>query len=169
MKLLVIRHGPAGSREGWAAATDEPDEARPLTGPGRKKTRRAAKGLAEVVNGLDLLATSPLVRASQTAEIVSDTFGGVTTVVLGELRPERRPEELIGWLRELDPGAVVAVVGHDPHLGFLVGWLLTGRSEAFLELKKGGAALLEFDDPPSGGNAMLRWALAPRHLRALRQ
>jgi phosphohistidine phosphatase len=167
MQLLVIRHGPAGSREAWAAAGDEPDEARPLTGAGRKKTRRAARGLTNVVREVDLLATSPLVRAAETAEIVSEAFGGVATFPLDELRPERRPEELLEWLRGLDEDTVAAVVGHEPHLGFLMGWLLTGTSDAFLELKKGGAALLEFDDPPSGGNAMLLWALAPRHLRAL--
>ncbi len=166
MKLLVIRHGPAGKREAWAQETDAPDDLRPLSKGGRKKTRRAARGLAEEVGSLDVLATSPLVRAAETATIVADAFGGMEHESLDALRPERRPDELLAWLRGHDPGATAAVVGHDPHLGFLAGWLLTGRSDAFVELKKGAALLLEFDDPPSGGNAVLLWSLAPRHLRA---
>ena len=165
MQLLVIRHGPAGDRESWAAETGEPDEARPLTSQGRKKTRAAARGMARTAEAPAVLATSPLVRAAETAEIVADAFDGVEVVVLDELRPERRPDELLGWLRGLPSDATAAVVGHDPHLGFLVGWLLTGRSESFVEMKKGAAILLAFDDPPSGGNAVLRWALTPRQLR----
>ncbi len=167
MKLLVIRHGPAGDGERWAAETGQPDELRPLTGAGRKKTRAAAKGLEREVGTLGVLATSPLVRAAETAVVVAEVFGGPHPEVLDALRPERRPDELLEWLRTLDDGATAAVVGHEPHLGFLLGWLLTGENDAFIELKKGGAALLEFDDPPAGGNALLRWTMAPRHLRAL--
>lgn len=166
MKLLVIRHGPAGNREAWAT-TGEPDEARPLTERGRKRTRAAARGLAAEVDGVAVLATSPLVRAAETAEIVAEAFGGMEPVFLDALRPERRPDELLAWLRSLDTDATAAVVGHEPHLGFLVGWLLTGRDDAFVELKKPGAVLLRFDDPPSGGNAVLVWALPPRQLRTL--
>jgi len=63
----------------------------------------------------------------------------------------------------------VAVVGHEPYLAFLAGWLLTGRHESFVELKKGGACLLEFDDPPAAGNATLVWSIAPAQLRTLRK
>lgn len=167
MKLLVIRHGPAGSREAWAAESGEPDELRPLTKRGRKKTRAAARGLVEEVGTIDVLATSPLVRAAETAEIVAKAFGGPDPETCDELRPERRPDELLAWLRAREHDAVAAVVGHEPHLGFLLGWLLTGENDAFIELKKCGTALLEFDDPPAGGNAVLRWVLAPRHLRML--
>lgn len=167
MELLVIRHGPAGKRERWAEESGEPDEARPLTGAGRKKTKKAAKGLAAEVGSLDLLATSPLARAAETAEIVAKAFGGVAVETMDALRPERRPDELLRWLREQDAGARVAVVGHEPYLGFLASWLLTGRYDAFIELKKPGSVLLRFDDPPSAGNAVLVWSLAPRHLRAL--
>jgi phosphohistidine phosphatase len=166
MELLVIRHGPAGKKAAWAE-TGEPDEARPLTARGRKRTKAAARGLAAEMGGVDVIATSPLVRAAETAEIVAKALGGAEPVALDALRPERRPDELLEWLRSLDAGATAAVVGHDPHLSFLVGWLLTGRDDAFVELKKPGTVLLRFDDPPSGGNALLLWALAPRHLRAL--
>jgi phosphohistidine phosphatase len=169
MNLLVIRHGVAGDREAWAAK-GRPDSERPLTGEGGRKMRSAARGLREVVGTIDVIATSPLVRAAQTAEIVRRAFGGGALVqTVEELSPERRPDELLAWLRAQEPGSTVAVVGHEPHLGFLVGWLLTGRNDSFVELKKGGAVLLTFEDPPAGGNALLAWALPPRQLRRLRR
>jgi phosphohistidine phosphatase len=166
MRLLVIRHAIAEDRDAFAV-TGQPDANRPLTDDGRKKMKGAARGLLRVVPKVDLLATSPLLRAAQTAEIVSREYGGIESRTIEELSPERRPDELLGWLRGHHLGQTVAVVGHEPHLGFLVGWLLTGRNDSFVELKKGGAVMLEFDDPPSGGNAVLAWALPPRLLRWL--
>jgi phosphohistidine phosphatase len=168
MRLLVIRHGLAGEREDWAARSGKPDSERPMTGEGRRRMRRGARGLRRIVPDIDVLATSPLVRAVQTAEIVAAAYGGSLAIeTVDELSPERRPDELLGWLRAQLPGATVAVVGHEPHLGFLVGWLLTGRNDSFVAFKKGGAVLLDFDDPPVGGNAVLAWAIAPRQLRWL--
>jgi phosphohistidine phosphatase len=168
MRLLVIRHGLAGDRDEFAF-TGRPDAERPLTKGGREKTRRAAQGLAAVVRRVDLIASSTLARAVQTAEILADELGGMDLATLDALAPERAPDDLLPWLRSHDSASTIAVVGHDPHLSFLVGWLLTGRHESFVELKKGGAVLLEFDDPPVAGGALLLWALAPGHLRKLRK
>lgn len=166
MKVLVIRHAIAGDRDEYAF-TGRPDAERPLTKQGREKMKRAAAGLVTVVDRLGLIATSPLVRAVQTAEIVADEYGGMDLTIVNELAPERAPADLLPWLRSHQPDASIAVVGHEPHLGFLVGWLLTGRHESFVELKKGAAVLLEFDDPPAAGNATLLWALPPGVLRKL--
>jgi phosphohistidine phosphatase len=167
MRLLVIRHGPAGESETWAAESGLSDEQRPLTPRGHDRMEAAARGLREVAGEVQLVATSPLVRAVQTAGIVAEALGGVETAIVEELRPERSPEALLERLPPLRAAATVAVVGHEPHLGLLIGWLLTGRVEPVLELRKGGAVLLELGDPPVAGGARLVWALAPRHLRAL--
>ena len=166
MRLLVIRHAVAEERDAFAV-TGQPDAQRPLTDDGRKKMKGAARGLKGIVPRLNVLATSPLLRAAQTAEIVSREYGGIESRTVPELSPERRPDELLGWLRSHQLGDTVAIVGHEPHLGFLAGWLLTGRNDSFVDFKKGGAVLLEFDDPRAGGNAVLAWALPPRLLRAL--
>ena len=168
MRLLVIRHAIAEDRDEWAFS-GKPDHERPLTDKGRDRMRQGVRGLREIVPRLDLIATSPLVRAVQTAEIVADEYGGMELVTAGELAPENAPELMLPWLRAHEMDTTVAVVGHEPHLGFLVGWLLTGRHESFVELKKGSAVMLEFDDPPAAGNATLLWALAPAHLRELRK
>jgi phosphohistidine phosphatase len=166
MRLLVIRHAVAEERDAFAV-TGQSDAQRPLTDEGRKKMKAAARGLKGLVPKLNVLATSPLLRAAQTAEIVSREYGGLECRTVPELSPERRPDELLGWLRGHQLGDTVAIVGHEPHLGFLVGWLLTGRNDSFVDFKKGGAVLLEFDDPPAGGNAVLAWVLPPRLLRTL--
>lgn len=168
MQLLVIRHGLAGDRDEFAF-TGRPDSERPLTREGRVKMRRGVMGLRSVLSDLDLVATSPLVRAVQSAEIVADVFGGMQITTVDQLSPDHAPDDMLPWLRGHDPGTTIAVIGHEPHLGFLVGWLLTGRHESFVELKKGAAVLLEFDDPPSAGGATLLWALPPGHLRKLRK
>lgn len=168
MKLLVIRHAIAEDREEWAFS-GKPDAERPLTKEGREKMQRAARGLREVMPRLDLLATSPLARALQTAEIVADEYGGMELTIVEELSPENAVDVLLPWLRAHEADTTVAVVGHEPYLGFLVGWLLTGRHESFVEMKKGAACLLEFDDPPAAGNATMIWSMAPAQLRALRK
>jgi phosphohistidine phosphatase len=70
MKLLIIRHAVAEERDAWAN-TGKSDDERPLTTEGRGKMARNARGLREGVPSVDLVATSPLVRARQTAEIVA--------------------------------------------------------------------------------------------------
>ena len=168
MRLLVIRHGVAGDRDEFAF-TGRPDAERPLTRDGRAKMKRAAAGLRLIVDELNLVATSPLVRAVQTAEIVADAFGGMELTIIDQLAPERAPDDLLPWLRSHEHDTTIAAVGHDPHVGFLVGWLLTGRHENFMEMKKGAAVMLEFEDSPTAGTARLLWSLAPGHLRKLRK
>ena len=166
MQLLIIRHAIAEEREDWDY-TGRPDSERPLTSDGRRRMKRGAAGLHTLVPRLDSLASSPLERARDTAGIVAREYGMVEVEILAELAPDRVADDLLPWLRSRDPDGCAAVVGHEPALGGLVGWLLTGRHESFVELKKGAACLLEFDDPPAAGNATLLWALAPGHLRRL--
>jgi phosphohistidine phosphatase len=60
-----------------------------------------------------------------------------------------------------------AVVGHEPHLSHFVCWLLTGRNGQFVELKKGGACLLELEQERAAAKAKLLWFLTPKQLRKL--
>ena len=168
MHLLIIRHAVAEEKEAWAA-TGEPDERRPLTADGRKKMRRAARGLRQLAPSIDLLGASPLVRAAQTAEIVADVYGALAPVTVGALTPERAPGDFLSWLRDAAPGhEVVAAVGHEPHLSGLVSWLLTGHATpSVVELRKGAACLIRFDGEPKKGEGCLEWLLQPRQLRQL--
>lgn len=166
MQLLIIRHAIAEDRELFAASGQD-DAERPLTKAGRKKMRAAAAGLAEVAPAVDLLATSPLVRATQTADIVAAAFRRPPTHPVDALTPERPAADFVKWLHAVDGASVVATVGHEPHLGRLVSWLTTARKQPFMELRKGGACLLDLGAAPAPGTARLLWVLTPKQLRRL--
>ncbi|MGQ0537582.1 MAG: SixA phosphatase family protein [Gemmatimonadaceae bacterium] len=168
MHLLVIRHAIAEDREEFAK-TQRDDGERPLTRFGRRRMRRNARGLRRVGPPIDVLASSPLVRADETARIVSDVFGLRDNLVyVDALTPEQKPDALVPWLKQQPPDGTVALVGHEPHLSRLVTWLLTGddQSGSRVLFKKGGACLLDLGEGPRAGGATLLWLLTPAQLRA---
>ena len=167
MELLVVRHAIAEEREDFAE-TGEDDARRPLTAEGRRKFEEGARGLREVAGEIDLLATSFLDRATQTADILEGAWDGkLRTVRLRELAPDADPAALLRWLRRQARRRRVAVVGHEPHLSTFVAHALTARREDLVELKKGGACLLDLGRSPEAGRARLRWLLTAAQLRRL--
>jgi phosphohistidine phosphatase len=163
MKLLVVRHGAAMDKEEFAETGDS-DDLRPLTEEGRAEIKSVAKGLEAEVDTPDVLATSPLVRARQTAEIIADAYGLGTPEVTRSILPDAPFEEFEKWCSDLGEKKVIAIVGHAPHLSTLVTWLLTGRTESRIRLKKGGACLLEFEAEVRKEAGTLNWLLTPRQL-----
>src|SRR5262245_21618040 len=123
MKLLVIRHG--------IAADSTPDSERPLTRKGRRRMKQAADGLRALVPDLDAVATSGLVRARQTAEIVARRWS-IEPELVELLQPEASLERLVEWLNHSEHD-LLAVVGHEPGLSTLVKRLTGGQ----VTLKKG--------------------------------
>lgn len=166
MYLLVIRHAIAEDRDEYAT-TGADDDDRPLTAIGKRRMRRNADGLRRTATHIELLAASPLVRAQQTARILADAFRLREVETLEALRPDAHPRELLKWLGKQEADATIAVVGHEPHMGQLVSWCVTGVATAGVTLKKGGTALIEFDRKPAAGNGTLNWLLTPGQLRAL--
>lgn len=164
MQLLVVRHGIAEDQETWAPRDDG---LRPLTVEGKKKMRESAKGLRSLIPRLDVLATSPLTRAKQTAAILAKAYDMPEPVIVDALAPGQRPPALAPWLRTQTTRKTVAIVGHEPALGSLASWLAAGSERSFLEFGKGGACLLELGERVDAGEAMLLWALRPSQLRAL--
>lgn len=164
MRLLLIRHAIAEEREDFAR-TGKDDRLRPLTDEGRKKMKQAARGLRTLVPDIDLLATSPLTRAAQTGAILDSVYGGLKVAEIKELSPETTPAAFLRWLRKHRKKEVVAAVGHEPGLGQILGWLLTGTERRLHAFRKGGACLLEL--PEGERTATLLWALTPAQLRAL--
>ena len=126
-----------------------------------------ALGLTRIVKRVTVLATSPYTRAEQTAAILSAAFGGIEPEALDALRPEGDYRTLSEWLRGLARNDTVAIVGHEPHLSGFVCYMLTGREGTLMDLKKGGACFLELSEPVRPGGAVLKWALAPNHLRKI--
>ena len=131
------------------------------------KMKEAAAGLRRVVGTLDMLAASSLVRAQQTAEIVAERYGDMPVETVKALSPDSEPRELLGWLRQRGAADVVAIVGHEPHLGILVTWLMTGQVTSRVTLRKGGACLLDFSAHVASDAGTLQWALTPSQLRRI--
>ncbi len=166
MQVLVVRHAIAEQQEEFARSGKN-DSQRPLTDDGRRKMRRGAAGLRAVVPAINILATSPLLRAVQTAEILAAAYNGRNMVTVKELSPDSEFPPFLRWLRTQNAGGTVAIVGHEPHLSGLTSWLLTGRKPSFISLKKGAACLLDFRERPKACEAKLVWALTPSQLRRL--
>ena len=166
MDLLVVRHAIAADREAFARSGKD-DAERPLTAEGRRKFEKGVRGLRDIVDTIDVLATSSLVRAIETADILREAYGVGRAVRLPELAPEAEPASILGWLERHRRRSVVAVVGHEPHLSALVEHLLVGRRSEFIDLDKGGACLLSLGASPKRGDAHLRWLLTARQLRRL--
>ncbi len=168
MKLLLLRHAIADDLSSFSASATE-DRLRPLTQEGRKEMRRIAEALAGLLPDLALLATSPYVRARDSAEILARALPG--RPVLSErveLAPTGSPAAVLEFLQAQKSLPAVAVVGHEPNLSQLAGWLLTGKEKSFLQLRKGGACLLDFAGRLVPGGALLLWHLTPGQLRSLR-
>jgi phosphohistidine phosphatase len=126
-----------------------------------------AAGLRALLPDITLLASSPLARAQQTAEIVGKEYGLEIGATTDSLRPRAALADFANWIAERGPQDVVAVVGHEPHLSALATWLICGTKHSRIELKKGGACLLSFAGVPKKGGGTLEWALHPSHLRAI--
>lgn len=165
MQLLVIRHAIAEERD--AHATGEDDARRPLTPQGASKMREGVAGLRRLVERIDVIAASPLVRAQQTAAIVTAAFAGSPVKTVTALSPGGDLDALANWLRQQDSASVVAAIGHEPDLGRLVTWLMTGLEESRVEMKKGGMCLLDVSAPAGARSATLQWALKPSQLRRM--
>jgi phosphohistidine phosphatase len=153
--LWVIRHAVAVEREKW----DGPDDERPLTPDGAEKMVVHAHALKRLGVKLDRLYTSPWNRAKQTAEILA---GLTAKTEITELLARAPGPKLIDALK----GDVVGVVGHQPWLSELIGWLVVGDrrdAERRFPLRKGG--VVELEGPFAAGGAGLVTIIQPGELR----
>jgi len=152
VRLTLIRHGEAGD--------DAPrDELRSLTLRGRAAVGRVGRALRRRGGDFTLIATSPLVRAVQTAEIIAAAVGyGGRVVVTETLVPEGRVSRALALLRSLEGEDSIALVAHEPILSSLAGTLL--GIERFPALRKGEALRLRL---PEGAESPgeLRWRIDP--------
>lgn len=160
LQVVLVRHAIAEER--GAAWPD--DDSRPLTRDGIRKWKRAARGLAALLPEIDLLLTSPLIRAVQTAEILAKAASPSPKLQLFEpLRPGTRPSATIAALRSKNPKGTVVLVGHEPTLSELASELL--RLQGPLEFRKGAAMAVMTHGLGTRGPARLEWFLTPRVLR----
>lgn len=161
MELYVLRHAIAVD-----ATPTSRDAERALTEEGRERMRRSTRcwdGLGVVV---DVILTSPLVRARQTAEIAALALGIADRVdVCPPLAPGASPAELVRALGERCTEEHRAMlVGHEPDLGRLISLLVCGDDGGGFRMKKAGLTKLVVDRLAPTRCAVLEWHLWPRHM-----
>src|SRR5687768_10919251 len=106
MRLLVIRHARAHSTKQFAL-TGVSDELRPLTVEGAERMRIAAAGLRRLIDRVDVLATSPMLRARQTAEIVAGEIDAPGMMQVDLLREDAPAEPVMAWLADVGAAETV--------------------------------------------------------------
>lgn len=165
MDLYLVRHAMAFKRdyERWPNDAD-----RPLTPAGEEDFRAVARSLGIVVPGVELLLSSPYVRAWRTAEILDEETYWPTPDVFPALEPEVPAHKVTVALATYAEAETLALVGHRPSLHELAAYLLNGSEDGLnLGLKKGGVACIRFKDAPEPGAGKLRWLLTPQILGAI--
>ena len=161
-ELYFVRHGLAEERgDAW------PDDTkRPLSGEGMSKMRKGARGLARFGVSIEVVLSSPLVRARQTAEIVAAEIEPRPSLVnIDSLAPDGSYAGVMADLEKHARKARIALVGHEPMLGELAARLIGSRHP--IEFKKGSVCRIDVEDLPPAGPGDLRWMLTPKMLRAL--
>lgn len=163
-ELYLIRHGLAEERgDRWPD-----DNKRPLTDEGISRMRKATRGLARLGVTVDVVLSSPLVRARQTAEIVAAGLDPRPSLVnIDSLAPDGSFAAIVADLEKHGRKTRIALVGHEPAVGELAARLIGSRHP--LELKKGAVCRIDLDEIPPGGPGDLRWLLTPKILCAIRR
>lgn len=166
MVVYLLRHAIAGQPD---AQKYPDDEQRPLTPEGIEKMRQAAAGIARIIDPPELVLTSPLVRAAQTAKIAAGALGSKDRIEASDVL---RPGATAGVLRTLlaarAAGGIqsVMLVGHEPDLGQIASeWI--GSAESAVEFKKGALCAIRLDADHIDQPGVLLWHLAPKHLRTI--
>ena len=157
MELYLLRHGIAAD-----AGADGKDASRPLTAEGKEKLRLVLDRarLAGVVP--DVVLTSPLRRAVETAQIAAEVLGYAGTIHQTRvLEPLRAPDDVWNEIGAYRSHQRILLAGHQPLMGELMAWLLDAPHPC-VDFKKG--ALARVDAPPVAGRprGVLQWLITPR-------
>jgi phosphohistidine phosphatase len=163
MELYLIRHGIAEDK-----SLNIKDEERSLTQEGRQKTEKVAARLVELDVNFDVIVTSPLVRARQTARILIAAGLSSQLEESGYLTPEG---DIHTWVKDwLEPRnypqkTQLALVGHEPNLSEWAEILLWGETKASLVLKKAGMIGIKLPEIGSPlGRSQMFWLTPPKYL-----
>lgn len=138
MQLFLIRHGLAES-----VSHDGTDAGRSLTEQGVERFREVTRALGKLGVEFDLVLHSPLRRCVQTASLLESVTKGPIREDVGLAQAPAEP------LLEAARGERVALVGHEPWMSEMVGWLCGARGHFALRMGKGTVAWLEGDPRPS--------------------
>ncbi len=161
-ELYLVRHAVAAER-----GTQWPDDTkRPLTEFGISRFKEAVAGLKWLDVSIDEIFTSPLLRATQTANLLAAGVDGKPSVkTLDVLAPGHSAAAVMAQLAKVAKRRRLALVGHEPDLGELAAHML--RSDRALPFKKGGVCRIDLDGFTAKSAGSLVWFITPKMLRKL--
>lgn len=162
MELYLVRHGIAVTH----GTAGYPNDDRPLTSEGRAKMMEAAKGIRRMAPHIDVILTSPLIRAHDTAKIVAGALDNPEIIIFEPLLAGSTPPKIIAALAKYQRKNAVMLVGHEPDLSRLASTLL-GSGGAAVEMKKGAICRIDVDHLPPSIPGVLIWLLPPKVLRCI--
>lgn len=154
MLLYIVRHA-------WAGEYGDPrypdDRLRPLTEEGRTRFARVVRKLAKRGFRPTAIATSPLVRCRETAEIIAARVAHKPPITgLTALEPGSDLQALLAWSANQPHDADLAWVGHMPDVAELTAAMI-GDRRALIHFAKGAVVALHADHPLRAGSAELVW------------
>jgi phosphohistidine phosphatase len=162
ISLYLVRHGIAAERgDAW------PDDSkRPLVQRGVVRLRQAAAALTRLGVTFDVVLTSPLTRARQTADLLAGGLAGRPAVhTIDSLSPGGSYAAFLEDLARHGRRSHIACVGHEPDLGQFAARLIGAKRP--IEFKKGAICRIDVDALPLSGPGHLRWFVTPRMLRRI--
>ena len=160
MILYLTRHANAG------LARENPvlDARRALIKEGKEQCMLMARVLSALKVQVDVIVSSPLKRALQTAQFVGTELGFEGKVEVSDaLGPGADFADFQQMLAEYADREGVLAVGHNPTLFQFLGRLITGNGGASIRLRKGSVACVDFKNHPP----RLHWLIDPRSARAI--
>jgi phosphohistidine phosphatase len=156
MKIMLVRHGIAVEREEFSGE----DRERPLTEKGRRRARRAFRGLQRLYPHVDRILTSPAVRAHHTARLLCREYPRAELETTDLLLSGGLDYQALVTLLGNKASDITALVGHEPDLTQLAS-LLLGAPELPCELSKAGVLVIDVSE----SGRTLETLLTPRILR----
>jgi phosphohistidine phosphatase len=161
MHLYFLRHGDAVESPYYH------DTQRPLSDLGKRQLRGVVHFLRSTKTTIELVLTSPLVRAKETAEIILAGLHTPSLLTTEALTPGSNLRDLLAAVN-MQQAKAVMLVGHEPQLSSAIS-VLTGGDEHFrLEMKKASLACVETPFPVKKGHAVLSWLLTATQMEAMR-
>jgi phosphohistidine phosphatase len=161
MKVYLLRHGLAGEHiDGNPVA----DHKRALTSEGKAEVKSVAFGLKKIGVRPQLIVTSPLTRAKQTAQITAEVFGYAEEdiEITDRLSPGVDAHKLFKYLQDFEKANEIILVGHEPDMAGLVSAMLWAGSDFEIAFKKAGICRIDLASMPPTSPGVLRWFLTPK-------